>query len=70
MHIEINLKTNYVVRKKNLPVPKFAHGACLCADQIVITSGISDMMLNMGMRSVPIGENDCYSFDIYKNVWR
>lgn len=28
------------------------------------------MMLNMGMRSVPIGEPDCHSFNIFTNTWR
>jgi len=27
-------------------------------------------MLNMGMRSVPTGDQDCFSFDIYKNTWK
>ena len=26
-------------------------------------------MLNMGLRSVPIGENDCYSFHYLENKW-
>ena len=51
-------------------MPKFAHGACIVRDQIVVASGISDMMLNMGLRMVPIGNPDCYRFDIFKNTWR
>mmetsp|Transcript_37126 Transcript_37126/g.45322 ORF Transcript_37126/g.45322 Transcript_37126/m.45322 type:complete len:84 (+) Transcript_37126:1588-1839(+) len=27
-------------------------------------------MLNMGMRSVPMGDTDCYSFHFYRNEWR
>ena len=49
---------------------KWAHGACLCGDQIVITSGTSELMLDMGLRSVPIGEQNCYSYDIYTNTWK
>ena len=34
-----------------------------------MTGGISDLMLNMGMRSVPLGDNECYSFNFYQNTW-
>ena len=34
-----------------------------------MVGGISDLMLNMGMRSVPIGEQDCYSYNIIKGSW-
>ena len=27
-------------------------------------------MLDMGLRSVPIGEQNCYSYDIYTNTWK
>ena len=64
------MSTQYVVKKKDLPVARFAHAACLIRDEIVVASGISDMLLNMGMRMVPIGSRDCYSFNIYKNCWR
>ena len=53
-----------------MPVPKFAHGACLVRSEIVIASGISDMMTNMGLRMVPLGSQDCYSFDIYDKQWK
>ena len=53
-----------------MPQRKWAHGAVLCGEEIVITSGTSDLMLDMGMRSVPIGEEDCYSYNIYKNEWQ
>ena len=52
-----------------MPVGKFAHGAIVCRDQIVVTGGISNLMLNMGLRMVPIGESDCYSFSLYANTW-
>ena len=52
-----------------MPRGKFAHGVCVCGDKIVVTSGISNLMLNMGMRSVPIGDRDCYSFDYFKKSW-
>lgn len=52
-----------------MPQGKFAHGAIACRDQIIVTGGISNLMLNMGLRSVPIGESDCYSFNIFKNKW-
>ena len=53
-----------------MPLGKFANAACLCGDQIVVTSGISDLMLNMGMRSVPIGDRHCYSFNYLCNQWK
>ncbi len=67
--MEVNLTTSFVSRQKNIPVPKFAHGATICGSKIVLTSGISDLMIDMGMRCVPIGETDCYSFDIYEKNW-
>ena len=57
------------MKKKNIPTPKFAHGACICGDKIVIASGVSELTIDMGMRMVPIGEESCYSFDYYKNTW-
>ena len=68
--IEVNLISKMVFKMKNLPVPKFAHGACFVRDKIVIASGISDMMLNMGLRMVPLGSQDCYSFDVYSKQWK
>lgn len=53
-----------------MPSPKFAHAAVFCCDEIVVTGGISDLMLNMGLRSVPIGDKQCFSFNIYKAEWR
>ena len=52
----LNLTSGYVMPLKKLPVRRFAHGAAFCGKEIVITSGISDLSLNMQMRSVPIGE--------------
>jgi len=52
-----------------MPQGKWAHAACLCGDEIVVTSGASDLMLNMGLRSVPIGEPECFSFNIYSQKW-
>ena len=69
LHVEVSLDASFVARKKNIPRPKFAHGATFCGAEIVITSGISDLMVNMGLRSVPIGEPECYSFNIFKNQW-
>ena len=68
--IEVNLSSKHVFKNKNMPVPKFAHGACLVRSEIVIASGISDMMTNMGLRMVPPGSQDCYSFDIYGKQWK
>ena len=70
MHIEVNLSSKISCRKKNIPQPKFAHGACLVGNQVVIAGGISDMMLTMGLRMVPLGNKDCYSYDIFKSRWR
>jgi len=67
--IEVNLTSKMVFKMKNLPGPKFAHGACLVKSKIVIAGGISDMMLNMGLRMVPPGDQDCHSFDIYSKRW-
>ena len=70
LHIEVNLSSKYVFRKKNVPEPKFAHGACLVRNEVVIAGGISDMMLSMGLRMVPLGNQDCYSYNIFKSRWR
>jgi len=53
-----------------LPKRRFAHGAAVCGQFIVITSGISDLLHDMGLRSVPSGEPDCFSFNIFENEWR
>ena len=53
-----------------MPQPRYAHAACIVGQEIVIAGGTSDLMLNMGMRSVPIGEPDCHSFNIFTNAWR
>ena len=68
--IEVNLNTKFVFRQKNITVPKFAHGASFVCNEIVIAGGISDMMLSMGLRMVPLGNQDCYSFHIFKKQWR
>ena len=34
-----------------------------------MTGGTSDLLLNMGMRSVPIGEPECYSYNIFSSQW-
>lgn len=49
---------------KNLPRPKFAHAVAVCGTKIVISSGVSDLSTNMGMRSVPMADPDCYMYDI------
>ena len=53
-----------------MPQKRWAHAACQCSDQIFVVGGTSDLMLNMEMRSVPIGEPECYSFNIFTNKWR
>ena len=58
------------MKKPSIPKSKFAHGACFCGSEIVVTSGISDLMLNMGLRSVPLGDQDCWSYDIWDCTWR
>ena len=65
--LEVNSTTKEVFKKAKMPEPKFAHGAVLCCDQIIVTGGISNFMLNMGLRSVPLGEKTCYSFKILDN---
>ena len=34
-----------------------------------MTGGTSELMLNMGMRSVPIGEPECFSYNIFTSQW-
>ena len=68
--IEVNVSTSYVSKQRNIPVPKFAHGATICGSELVITSGISDLMIDMGMRCVPMGDTDCYSYDVFEKTWR
>lgn len=53
-----------------MPQRRWAHAACQCSDEIIVTGGTSDLMLNMELRSVPIGEPECYSFNIFTNKWR
>lgn len=36
----------------------------------MITGGAADLMLNMGLRSVPVGEPECFSFNIYSRQWQ
>ena len=67
--MEVNLTTSYVSRQKNIPAKRFAHASAFCGSKILIVSGISNLMLDMGMRCVPMGETDCYSFDIYAKNW-
>ena len=69
-HISLNIATRFVSRMPKMPQRKWAHAACLCRDEIVVTGGTMDLMLNMGLRSVPLGEPECYSFNIYTNTWR
>ena len=69
-NLEIALHSGFVTKRPKLPKQKFAHGAILCGNEIVITSGISDLMLNMGLRPVPIGEQDCYSYNIFDCTWK
>ena len=68
--LELQQNTGFVIKRPNMPFGKFAHGAVACCDQIIVTGGISDLMLNMGMRSVPLGDNECYTFNFYQNQWR
>ena len=64
-HVAVNYHSKFVSRKHNLPRPKFGHAATLCRGKIIVTSGISDLARNMGMRSVPIADPDCHMFDPY-----
>lgn len=63
-HLSLNLATSLVSKCEDLPRPKFGHATAICGNKIVITSGVSDHKTNMGMRSVPIAESDCYTYDI------
>ena len=67
--LEVNKTTGFVTNRKKMPRAKFAHAACLVRDEIVVTSGISDLMLNMGLRTVPIGDRDCFSYNIREARW-
>ena len=69
-NVQVNTSSGFVVKMKDLPKPKFAHSACLVGQEIVIIGGISDMMHNMGMRSVPVGDTDCFAFDFLESKWR
>ena len=55
---------------KKMPVRRFAHAATFCGSEIVVVGGISDLSLDMQLRSVPIGEEDCYAFNVYESTWR
>ena len=68
-HLQLNITTGFVQKMPSMPQRKWAHAACLCGTDIVVTGGTSDLLLNMGMRSVPVGEPECYSYNIYENVW-
>ena len=63
-HMCINLAQASVDRLPDLPVPKFAHAVTICGTKIVMTSGVSSLQTNMGMRSVPIADRDCYTYDL------
>ena len=54
-HLEVNVTRGFVVKKPSMPLPRWAHAATLCGSEIVVTGGTAELMLNMGMRSVPIG---------------
>ena len=58
------------MRLRNIPQPKFMHGAAVCGEEIVVTSGISDISNNMGMRMVPMADSSCFSFNINTYKWR
>ena len=68
-HLEVNITRGFVMKKPSMPQRKWTHAACLCGNEIVVTGGTSDLLLNMGMRSVPIGEPECYSYNIYRSQW-
>ena len=68
-NLQLQKSTGYVMKMRNMPSPKFAFGACFCGQEIVVAGGISTMTLNMGMRSVPIGDTECYSFNINTYNW-
>ena len=68
-NLQLNLTSNFVFKKADLPQPKFGHGAAVCGQKIIITSGVSEMVVNMNMRSVPIADVDCQMYDFYENYW-
>jgi len=70
MNVQVNTTSGFVARMKDLPRPKFAHSACLVGQEIVITGGISDLMHNTGMRSIPVGDPDCFAFNFVERRWR
>ena len=35
-----------------------------------MTSGVSELDVNMGMRSVPMSDTDCHAYDIYTHEWK
>ena len=67
--IEVNLDTNGIIKRKNMPEPRYCHAAIMLKETIYITGGISDMMHPIGMRSVPIGSNDCFKFNLFTAQW-
>ena len=52
-----------------MPEPRYAHAAIMIKEEIYVTGGIPDMMHPMGMRSVPMGNNACFKYNLRTASW-
>ena len=67
--LEINLETNGAITRSKMPEPRYAHAAIMIKETIYVTGGIADMMHPMGMRSVPMGSNACFKYNVRTARW-
>jgi len=66
--LELN-EEMYATRRSPMPEPRYGHAQVIVKDKLYVTGGISDMMHEMGMRSIPLGKHDCFKYDMVENKW-
>ena len=67
--LEVNLDSRSVITRNKMPEPRFAHAAIILNETLYVTGGIPDMMHSMGMRSVPIGSETCFKYNLLTTKW-
>ena len=67
--LKMNESMKKVTQLPDLLEPRFAHAAIQIKNAIYVTGGISKMDHPLGLRLVPMGERDCFKYDLSEGKW-
>lgn len=66
---ELNTRSRSVVKRPRMPEPRFCHASVVCREWLLVVGGVSSLMNDMGLRSVALGDRNCFAFDILRRNW-